>query len=113
MGVIVAPIIPGKLDAWKDWIAELMGPRNQEFEDLNKRYGLTRHAAWLAETPEGQVVVALHQGPGGDDFMPKLGTSTHPFDTWFKERIKAVHGIDLSQPPPGPMPTLFLDSGQG
>ena len=49
MGVILAPILEGKVEAWKQWTAELDGPRKAEFEDLNKRYGLTRHAAWLTE----------------------------------------------------------------
>jgi hypothetical protein len=48
MGVIVAPVVEGKLDAWKAWTQELMGPRKAALADFNKRYGLTRHAAWLA-----------------------------------------------------------------
>ena len=111
MGVIVAPILQGKLDVWKEWIAEIQGPRNQDLTDLNRRYGLTRHAAWLAETPSGTVVVALHQGPGADEFMSKLGPSQHEFDAWFKQKLLEIHGIDVTQPPPGPMPELYLDSG--
>ena len=44
-------------------------PRKEALQDFNRRYGLTRHAAWLAETPAGTMVVALHQGPGGDDLF--------------------------------------------
>ena len=111
MGIIVAPILKGKLETWKEWIKEMSGPRKKELQDFNRRYGLTRHAAWLAETPAGTMVVALHQGPGGDEFMANVGPSKHEFDVWFKETIKEVHGFDLTQPPPGPPPTLFLDSG--
>ncbi len=111
MGVVLAPIVEGKLDAWKQWIAELNGPRKQGLADFNRRYGLTRHAAWLAETPAGPMVVALHQGPGGDELMPKLGSSQIEFDVWFRDKIKEVHGLDVTQPPPDPMPELHLDSG--
>ncbi len=111
MGVIVAPILEGKVETWKQWIEEVQRSRGQELTDLNRRYSLTRHAAWLTETPSGTVVVALHQGPGGEEFMAKLGPSQHEFDVWFKQKILEIHGIDATQPPPGPMPELYLDSG--
>ena len=111
MGVILAPIIEGKVDAWKQWTRDLSGARGQELADFNRRYGLTRHAAWLAETPSGPAVIVLLEGPGADEFMPKLGPSQNQFDLWFKENIKEIHGMDVTQPPPGPMPELFVDSG--
>lgn len=111
MGVIVAPILEGKVDVWKKWIEDLKGSRIQELTDFNRRYNLTRHAAWLAETHSGTVVVALHEGPGGDDFMAKLGPSQQEFDVMFKAKLLEIHGIDVTKPPPGPMPELYLDSG--
>ena len=111
MGVVLVPISEGKLEAWKDWTREMMGPRSKELKDFNSRYGLTRHAAWLAETPMGPMVIALHQGPGEDDFMAKLAASGEEFDGWFKDKIKELHGLDVTQPPPGPIPELYTDSG--
>ena len=111
MGIIVAPIVEGKLEAWKAWNAELKGPRQAEFSSFNARYGLTRHASWLAETPMGPIAVAQHEGPGADTFMAKLGSSTDSFDQWFAGKIKEVHGMDVSAPPPGPMPVLYTNFG--
>lgn len=111
MAIIVAPIGEGKLEAWKSWIAELKGPRQSELNSFNARYGLTRHDAWLAETPMGPVVVAIHEGPGADQFMAKLGSSNESFDRWFAGKVKEIHGLDVSTPPPGPMPELYLHSG--
>ena len=111
MGVILAPILEGKVEAWKLRTADLQEPRKAEFEDFNKRYGLTRHAAWLTETPTGAAVIALHEGPGADDFMAKIGPSTHDADVRFKAKLKDIHGMDVTQPPPGPLPEIYLDSG--
>jgi hypothetical protein len=43
--------------------------------------------------------------------MQKLGGSSHEFDKWFAGNIKEIHGMDVTQPPLGPMPELYLDSG--
>jgi len=40
--------------------------------------------------------------------MQKLGESTNAFDKWFAGKIKEIHGLDVSAPPPGPMPQKYL-----
>jgi hypothetical protein len=109
MALILAPITDGKLETWKQWAADLENSKAEEFKDLNSRYGLTRHSAWLAETPAGHVVAALHEGPGSEDFMAKLSTSDHEFDVWFKGRITEIHNIDFSVPLPGSPPQLLIN----
>ena len=110
MGVVLVPMIDGKVDAWKQWCSDLNGPRKTEMTDFNSRYGLTKHDAWLAETPGGPMVIAIHEGPGSASFMPKLGPSQEAFDVDFKARLMEFHGMDVTQPPPGPLPKLYVDS---
>ena len=107
MSVILAPILEGKLQAWKDWAKACSGP---EFKDYNSRHGLTRHNAWLAETPAGPMVIVLVEGPGADGLMQKLAASDNEYDRWFRDKIKEVHGMDITQLPPGPLPELYVDS---
>ena len=109
MGIVLAPILEGKVDAWKQFTKDFES--SGELADFNQRHGLTRHRAWLAETPAGTAVIALHEGPGSDEFMMKLATSDHQGDAKFREFLKDVHGLDFSQPLPGPLPELMLDSG--
>ena len=108
MGLIVAPILEGKLEAWKSWISEFTGSRKSEFDDFNKRYGLTRHDGWLVETPDGPMAVVLHEGPGGDAFMEKVAHSEDSFDKSFAKKVAEFHGMDLNAPPPGPPPVKML-----
>lgn len=108
MGLVVAPIAEGKLEAFKKWANELKGSRKAEFNELNKRYGLTRHDAWLVETPNGAMAVVLHEGPGADSFMQKVGHSDNSFDLEMKEHLEDIHGMRMDQPPPGPMPVKLL-----
>jgi hypothetical protein len=110
MGLVLAPIEAGKEEAWKAWAEELNGPRKDELANFNERYGLTRHACWFAEMPQGAVIAALHEGPGAEELMPKLAQSDVEFDVWFRGKLEEIHGMRLDQPPPGPMPVLKLDA---
>ena len=108
MGLFVAPIMEGKLDAWKSWAAAFKGPKKEEFEDLNHRYGITRHEAWLVETPDGPLAVVLHEGPGADTFIEKMLHSENSVDKAFAKSVAEFHGMDPDTPPPGPPPTRVL-----
>jgi len=108
MGAFAAPIVPGQKEHWEAWIGELTGPRKADLEDMNERYDLTGHRAWLQETPDGQhMVVVVHDGPGGDAFMGKMASSEHEFDVWFRDNVAEIHGMDMSGPMP-PMPEQRL-----
>jgi hypothetical protein len=108
MGLVIAPVKEGKLEEWKKWAKSFSGDQKKAFDDFNKKHGLTRHDAWLAETPNGPVVVALHEGPGAETFMMNVAKSTDKFDIDFKEKLAELHGMDLSGPPPGPMPVKVI-----
>ncbi|MFC2088096.1 hypothetical protein ACFLSX_00710 [Calditrichota bacterium] len=110
MSLVLAPIVDGKQETWKQWANDLKGSKAEEFKDFNTRYGLTRHSAWLAETPTGTVVAALHEGPGADNFMSKVATSDHQFDVLFKQRLKEFHNMDFSKPLPGSPPQLLINA---
>ena len=52
MSIVLAPITEGKLDRWRQWANDLQNGKAEKFKEFNSRYGLTRHSAWLAETPQ-------------------------------------------------------------
>ncbi len=109
MGLVVAPIVDGKLDAWKSFIDNCKsGSKSEGFQDLNKRYNLTRHDIWHAETPGGPMAVVLHEGPGSDDFMQALGKSDHSFDEWMRDQISDIHNMNFNEPPKGPPPQKMI-----
>jgi hypothetical protein len=108
MGLFVSPILEDKLDKWKSWASAFKSSKKAEFDDLNKRYGITRHEAWLVETPNGPLAVVLQEGPGVDTFMQKVIQSEHSFDKEFVKSIAELHGMDPKSPPPGPLPVKVL-----
>jgi hypothetical protein len=103
-----APIKPGKEESWKSWAAEMNGARKAGLDDMNERMGLTLHAAWLQQNPDGsQLAVVVLDGPGASGFFGTLAASDHEFDTWFRTSITDIHPMDFSAPPP-PAPVRFL-----
>ncbi len=108
MGLVVTPVVKGKEQEWKNWVNEMKGDMKKDFDDLNNRYGLTRHDVWAVESPNGLMAVVLHEGPGADTFMQKIATSENKTNLLFKESLGKFHGMDLNAPPPGPMPVKLI-----
>jgi hypothetical protein len=109
MPAMTVPLLKNKVDDWKTWCSECMGSRREEFDDFNRRMGLTDHRAWLDDGPSGPLVIVLHDGPGSGTMLEKLATSDHPFDTWFRDHIIEYHGMDFTRPMPGDPPMNTID----
>jgi hypothetical protein len=97
MTAMAVPLIEEKIDGWRGWMDDCLGPRREEFDAFNERMGLTMHRVWLAEGPHGPMAVVIFEGSGAKTFLQKLGTSKEPFDKWFRERIEELHGCDFSE----------------
>ena len=99
---LVFPVLPGK-DA-RD-IATEMKSRPREYEQSRRRLGITMERAYLQHTPMGDFVTSYIEAEG--DLMAafgKLGTSDLDIDRFFTKAVREIHGADLTQPMPGPMP---------
>lgn len=108
MGVVafVAPLLPGKAEDHRQFCEELVGTRREEYEASRQRLGITREAAWHQETPAGTVSVICLEADDPGSAMQGMGTSSDPFDEWFRERVRDIHGVDLASPPPPPEQVL-------
>jgi hypothetical protein len=98
-----APILPGKTQTDREAIESCArGDRQVEYQASRKRAGIERESVWIQSTPGGDVAVVLIEAPDIQAAMGSLATSEDPFDRWFRENIKDVHGIDLAEgfPPP-------------
>ena len=103
------PILPGKTEQWKQFSRETIGPRRSEYEASRKRLGITREVAYLQQTPQGDMAVVYVEAQNIPRIFEGFGTSQEPFDVWFREQVKDIHGFDLAQPLPGPLPEAIVD----
>ncbi len=102
----VAPIVPGKAEDHRHLGEELMGTRREEYQASRRRLGIHRESAWHQETPDGLVAVVYIEADDPGAALAGMGSSEEPFDSWFRERVSDIHGIDLTQPMPAPVQVL-------
>jgi hypothetical protein len=102
------PIIPGKEETDRKGFEEAAGPRREEFDASRRRAGITREMVWHQATPDGTVAVVYLEADDIPASMQALATSDDPFDRWFRELLKEVHGIDLKEG--GPTAELVLEA---
>ena len=102
------PILPGKTDQWRQFIAELNGPRRREFEESRQRAGV-RERTFFQHTPQGDLVIATLEGEDPAGTMGRLLAGDDEFTRWFLQQVADIHGFDPTQPPPAP-PELVVDS---
>jgi hypothetical protein len=111
MMAVAFPILPGKTDEWRAWMAELNGPRRAEFVASRSNAGV-HERTFLQTTPMGDMVIVTLEGDDPGRSFGQMMAATDPFTTWFLSIAKAVHGIDLTVPMPGGPPSrVVVDTG--
>ena len=103
------PILPGKLEQWTQFSKEMAGPRHSEYVASRKRLGVTREVAYHQQTPQGDLAVVYVEAEDLQKLFAGFATSQDPFDVWFVEQVKEIHGVDFRQPPAGPLPEAIVD----
>ena len=104
---LALPCLPGGADQARK-LAAACRDRRAEFTDFHHRVGLSAERWYLQDTPQGTLILLVLEGdPQGA--VGKLAASDHPFDRWFREQVRAIHGVDFSQPLPGPLPEQVFE----
>jgi hypothetical protein len=116
-GVILTfPIVAGKVEAWRRFCQELSGSRRQMYEASRQRLGITRERLALVETAFGAAAVTTLEAPDVDRALGQIIASKLPFDCWYREQVRELHGINLAgyeqflqQAPPPPNQELIFE----
>ncbi len=86
------------------------GDRTDDYRSSRERLGITREAVWIQQTPSGDVSVVYLESPDLNAALMGLATSQEPFDRWFREHVRDVHGIALDDGFPPPQQVLEFRS---
>jgi hypothetical protein len=99
----VLPLVPGKTETDRSAMRSCWdGERKAAFQASRERHGITREAVWIQRTPGGDVVVVYMEANDLEAAIKGVATSEEPFDRWFRDHVRDVHGIKLEEgfPPP-------------
>jgi hypothetical protein len=94
---VAFPILPGQTETWKAFIAEVNGPRHADFAASRQRVG-AHEVTFLQSTPMGDLVLVTLEADDPAKAFGQMVSAKDPFTTWFLERVKAIHGVDLAAP---------------
>lgn len=94
------PVVRGKEELDRSTLDEMLGARRDEYEAALRDAGITRQAIWHQETPAGTVAVVYVEGDDPEAAVAQFGSSDEPLNAWFRDQMKEVHGVDISQGAP-------------
>jgi hypothetical protein len=96
-----APIPAGKTDAVRRLFAESLGPRKADYEDLQRRSGITDESYWLQSDPDGDTLIVV-SNRDQNAFMEIMADPKTEFDRWFRDEMQKIFDFDLNAPPTPP-----------
>lgn len=95
--VVMLPIHPDDVEAWRRLCQEMMGTRREQYETSRRQLGIVEERVSLMHTARGRVVVIAIDIAEPERFLVRLAASSHPFDRWFKRRLREIQGIDVTE----------------
>src|SRR5437868_8504324 len=72
----VFPVLPGKAEQARTFGKEVMGPRASEMDASRRPLGVTREAAWVNQTPTGDIGIALIEAENAAEANRRFAEST-------------------------------------
>ena len=92
------PLLPGQTEANRDALTSCwLGARKEAFQDARRRAGVIREAVWIQRAPRGDVAVVYLEADNLAAAFTMVGTSAEPFDRWFRDHGRRVHGVAVEQ----------------
>lgn len=94
---LAVPLLPGTTSTDREEMLSCWrGERAEDHATSRRLHGITREPVWIQSSPGGDIAVVLIESPAVANAMLGLATSQAPFDVWFRDHLRAVHGLDLA-----------------
>lgn len=93
------PIPPGKTEAVRRLTEECLGARKREYDDMQRRSGVTEESYWLQRNSKGgSDLLIVVSNSDQIDFMELMANPQTPFDRWYRDQIQDIFGVDITEP---------------
>jgi hypothetical protein len=95
--LLLAPILPGKAEAWRRFMQEIGGSRYGEYEACRRCLGIRAERMWISESRQGALGLWQMEAAAPAAILTALATADTPFDRWFRQQVQAILAIKLAQ----------------
>jgi hypothetical protein len=109
--ITMLPVLPGKRAAAEEFVAELLGPRWEQYDRSQKTFKIRRETWFLTSTAHGDFLVFYAEGEDIVKSFQDWVLSDDPFEKWVKEEMKRISGVDPDTPSSEPLPKQLLRYG--
>ena len=96
-------VLEGKTEYARAFFRELETQRKSDYAASEQRINITKESWHVQQTPQGDLLLAYIESPDFANALREFSQSQDEFDQWFKQRVAEVTGVDLNNPPPGPL----------
>ncbi len=112
LGVVAMalPVLAGKEEQAKQF-GKGVEEKNKEWKNSEKRLRINQEAWFLQSSPMGSMIIVYIQAKDIGKMFTEFAQSKDPFDVWLKDQAKMITGVDLNNPPSGPVPELLFSYG--
>jgi hypothetical protein len=97
------PVLEDKTEDARAFFEELETQRKSDYAASEQRINIAKESWHLQHSPQGDLLLAYIESPNFADALGMFSQSQDGFDQWFKRRIAELSGVDLNDPPPGPL----------
>ena len=97
------PVLADKTEDARAFFRELETQRKSAYATSEQRINILKESWHLQQTPQGDLLLAYIESPDFANALSLFSQSQDEFDLWFKQRLAEVTGVDLNEPPPGPL----------
>ena len=97
------PVLEDKTEDARAFFEELETQRKSDYAASEQRINISKESWYLQHSPQGDLLLAYIESSDFANALGMFSQSQDEFDQWFKRRIAELTGVDLNDPPPGPL----------
>jgi hypothetical protein len=103
------PVIPGREDRVRQFAGQVNGPKNEDFKRFLTDSTTARESWTLQSTPGGSFLLVWFEAADIAKGFELLAHDDSEFVCWFRDEIRAITGIDLTDDAGSPQVDSLVD----
>ena len=107
--ILVCPILPGRVEAWRRYIQEMVEERGEVYARSRAHLNICAERIWIHETADAAIAILVIETDQPNQVLYLMKTSEWPFDSWFPQEIMVHPGVDAGTSIDKHLPELVFE----